>query len=90
MPSPVKFVYIPAHPSDPMEQWEVAYTAENEVECLLDKVKVSTRGSEERATRRVFFFFFRRAWPPLAASTFQLTRRPCPLFFLSLSLPRCH
>jgi len=39
MPS-VKFVFIPAHPSDPMEQWEVPYTDENEVECLLDKVKV--------------------------------------------------
>jgi hypothetical protein len=41
MPS-VKFVYIPAHPSDPLEQWDVSYKDDksDEVECLLDKVKV--------------------------------------------------
>lgn len=49
----VKFVYIPAHPSDPLEQWSVDYKEDksNEVECLLDKVKV--RGEEDD------FFFFR-------------------------------
>lgn len=90
MPSPVKFVYIPAHPSDPMEQWEIAYTAENEVECLLDKVKVSTRGSEERAACRVFFFFSvapGRRSPPQPSNS-----HAAPVLFLSLSLslPRCH
>jgi len=53
MPS-VKFVYIPAHPSDPMEQWEVAYTQANEVECLLDKVKV--RNERRRGEERICVF----------------------------------
>lgn len=35
-----KFVYIPAHLSDPLEEWQVEYDDDNAVECLLDRVKV--------------------------------------------------
>ena len=35
-----KFVFVPAHLTEPLEEWEVEYTEEQAVECLLDKVKV--------------------------------------------------
>ena len=35
-----KFIFVPAHLNEPLEEWEVEYTEEQAVECLLDKVKV--------------------------------------------------
>ena len=32
--------FVPAHLNEPLEEWEVEYTEEQAVECLLDKVKV--------------------------------------------------
>ena len=40
------FVFVPAHLNEPLEEWEVEYTEEQAVECLLDKVKVRTRQRE--------------------------------------------
>ncbi len=37
-----KFVYVPAIPSEPLEEWELSYGDEEEaVRCLLDRLKVS-------------------------------------------------
>ena len=41
-----KFVFVPAHITEPLEEWEVEYTEDQAVECLLDKVKVRRRGEE--------------------------------------------
>ena len=43
-----KFVFIPAHITEPLEEWEVEFTEDQAVECLLDKVKVR-RSERERA-----------------------------------------
>lgn len=42
MPSPgaVKFVYVPADPHEPLQQWEAAWSDEQgELECVLNKIK---------------------------------------------------
>ena len=41
-----KFVFVPAHLTEPLEECEVEYTEAQAVECLLDRVKV--RGRERR------------------------------------------
>ena len=41
-----KFVFVPAHITESLEEWEVEYTEDQAVECLLDKVKVRRRGEE--------------------------------------------
>lgn len=35
-----KFVYIPADVSEPLEQLTQDYTDQNEVECLINRIKV--------------------------------------------------
>lgn len=36
-----EFVYIPADVSEPLEQLTQDYTDQNEVECLINRIKVS-------------------------------------------------
>ena len=47
-----KFVFVPAHLNEPLEEWEVEYTEEQAVECLLEKVKVRRDGRDERERMR--------------------------------------
>ena len=36
-----KFVFIPAHTSEEIQELSQEYTEENEVQCLLDRLKVT-------------------------------------------------
>jgi len=51
-----KFVFIPAHLSDPLEEWQVEYDDDTAVECLLDRVKVCVL-KEEKERNQILQFF---------------------------------
>lgn len=36
-----KFVFIPADVNEPIEEWEQTYDEGDEVECLLNRIKVT-------------------------------------------------
>lgn len=43
-----KFVFVPAHLTEALEEWQVEYSEDEAVECLLNRVKVRDAGTRAR------------------------------------------